>query len=247
VLGLVRDVSLEIAGGEILGLAGSEGSGKRVIGEAIAGAIPRDGGSVTVDGSPVAPSSVSAAVDQGLVFVPADRKDKGLIGSASITDNLQLPILGRRYRNRFGMWDRAAARRDAEDLVRRLGVVTRTIDTPVSALSGGNQQKVLIGKWLGPEPRVVVLDNPTQGVDTGAREGIYELVRDIAASGAAVLLISDDLSELIGLSDRIGVVADGALTEFVDAPADDKPDEHDIVAKMIATPTPVLTGSQERP
>lgn len=243
VLPLVAGVSLEVGAGEILGLAGTEGSGKRVIGEAIAGAIARDGGTVEVDGEAVAPNSVSAAVDHGLVFVPADRKDKGLILSASIADNLQLPILDRRYRTRFGLWDRAAARRDAQRVVDQLGIVTRTIDTPVSALSGGNQQKVLIAKWLGPDPRVVVLDNPTQGVDTGAREGIYELIRDIAASGAAILLISDDLSELIGLSDRIGIVVDGAVTEYVDAPADRKPDEHDIVAKMIATPAPALTAS----
>lgn len=243
VLPLVTGVSLEVAGGEILGLAGTEGSGKRVIGEAVTGAIARDTGVVEVDGEVVAPNSVSAAVDRGLVFVPADRKDKGLILSASISDNLQLPILDRRYRTRFGLWDRAAARRDAQRVVEQLGVVTRTIDTPVSALSGGNQQKVLIAKWLGPDPKAVVLDNPTQGVDTGAREGIYELIRDIAAAGAAVLLISDDLSELIGLSDRIGVVVDGAITEYVDAPGDAKPDEHAIVAKMIATSAPALTAS----
>ncbi|WP_193047868.1 sugar ABC transporter ATP-binding protein [Mycolicibacterium baixiangningiae] len=243
VLPLVAGVSLEVAGGEILGLAGAEGSGKRVIGEAVAGAVARDGGTVEVDGEAITPSSVSAAVDRGLVFVPADRKDKGLILSASISDNLQLPILDRRYRTRLGLWDRAAARRDAQRVIDQLGVVTRTIDTPVSALSGGNQQKVLIAKWLGPDPKVVVLDNPTQGVDTGAREGIYELIRGIAASGAAILLISDDLSELIGLSDRIGVVVDGAVTEYVDAPGDAKPDEHSIVAKMIATPTPALTAS----
>lgn len=229
----VRGVSLEIAPGEVLGLAGTEGSGKRAIGEAVAGVLARDGGTVQVDGVEVPASDIGAAVAEGLVYVPSDRKNRGLILTASLAENLELPSLRDRFRTRFGFRRTEAARQAAQQAVRELGIVTRSIDTPVGALSGGNQQKVLIAKWLGREPRVVVLDNPTQGVDTGAREGIYDVIRRIADRDTAVLLISDDLSELIGLSDRIGVVVDGTLTAVVPAPAEAKPSEEQIVALMI--------------
>ena len=115
----------------------------------------------------------------------------------------------------------------------------------MSSLSGGNAQKVLIAKWLLRKPDVLVLDEPTQGVDTGAREGIYDLLRKVAADGTAIVLVSDDLPELIGLSNRIAVVTEGRLVATVDAPAGAKPDEHDLVALMIpgaATPVPTTTG-----
>jgi ABC-type sugar transport system ATPase subunit len=135
------------------------------------------------------------------------------------------------------------ARRLAQRYVDELGIVADSLDAPVSSLSGGNAQKVLIAKWLLREPDVLVLDEPTQGVDTGAREGIYDLLRRVAATGTSIILVSDDLPELIGLSNRVAVVTDGRLVTTVQAPADNKPDEHDLVALMLpgtnAVPTTI--------
>ncbi|MFT4035783.1 MAG: sugar ABC transporter ATP-binding protein [Patulibacter sp.] len=230
--GVLRGASLEVAPGEILGIAGTEGSGKRVLGEVIAGIVPASNGEVFVDGQ--APQDgIAGHVASGIAYVPPDRQRNGLISGASIVENVQLASLGDRFSTGTGRWKRAEARAAAQRYVDELGVVARGIDAPISSLSGGNAQKVLLAKWLVREPTVLVLDAPTQGVDTGAREGIYDLIRAIAASGAAVVLISDDLPELIGLSNRIAVITDGELTRTVDAPPDHKPDEHELVAWMI--------------
>jgi len=166
--------------------------------------------------------------------VPPDRSDKGLITSASIIDNVQLASLHDRFATKgVGLWAVGRARKVTERYVEELGIVAEDIDAPVSSLSGGNAQKVLIAKWLLRQPDVLVLDEPTQGVDTGAREGIYDLLRQVAAAGTAIVLVSDDLPELIGLSSRIVVVTNGRVTATVDTPPGAKPDEHDLVARMI--------------
>ncbi|MFT4042092.1 MAG: sugar ABC transporter ATP-binding protein [Gordonia sp. (in: high G+C Gram-positive bacteria)] len=247
---VLHDASFEVAPGEIFGLAGTEGSGKRVLGEIIAGAVTRTGGTVSVNGSDVS-GGISAHVAAGIAYVPPDRSEKGLITTASITDNIQLASLHDRFATRrLGVWAVGTARKTAERYVDALGIVAESIDAQVSSLSGGNAQKVVIAKWLLREPDVLVLDAPTQGVDTGAREGIYALLREAAANGTAIVLVSDDLPELIGLSNRIGVVTNGALVATVDAPAAAKPEEHDLVALMLPagkidtetrSPTPLLS------
>ena len=141
------------------------------------------------------------------------------------------------------MWAVGRARKVAQEYVEKLGIVAESIDAPVSSLSGGNAQKVLLAKWLLRHPDLLILDAPTQGVDTGAREGIYDLLRAAAAAGTSILLVSDDLPELIGLSHRIGVITNGRLVTVVDAPADAKPAEHDLVALMLpGTPAQPATG-----
>ncbi len=231
--GVLREASLEVAPGEILGIAGTEGSGKRVLGEIIAGVVGADAGSVEVDGETL-DGGLAGHVAAGIAYVPPDRAHKGLILEASITENIQLASLHDRFGGKgLGLWKRDAARKETERFVEELGIVTQSIDAPVSSLSGGNAQKVLIAKWLLREPKVLVLDTPTQGVDTGAREGIYELIRKVAAQGTSVVLVSDDLPEVIGLSNRIAVVTNGELIATVDAPAGAKPQEHDLVARMI--------------
>lgn len=228
----LRGAGFEVGVGEILGVAGTDGSGRTEVGEAVAGVIPHSG-RVVVDGRPVN-GGLTGAVAAGIGFVPSDRPRNGLIQGASIVDNIQLASLHDRFATRAGgVWRRREARRVARHMVDELGIVAASIDAPVSTLSGGNAQKVLLAKWLLRDPVVLVLDTPTQGVDTGAREGIYEVLRRIAARGTAIVLVSDDLPELIGLSNRIAVVTDGRLTGVVDAPADDKPSEHDLVARMI--------------
>ena len=229
----VSQVSLRVAPGEILGLAGTDGSGKRELGEAIAGARPVGSGQVSVDGQPLSPG-IGAAVARGIAYVPPDRLDSGLIAGASVVSNVQLASLADRFATRLGgVWRRGQARAAVTKVADDLGIVCGSIDADVSTLSGGNQQKVLLAKWLLREPRVVVLDNPTQGVNTGAREGIYRLIRNLARQGAAVVLISDDLPELIGLSNRIAVVTLGRVVTEIPAPASAKPDEHEVVRWML--------------
>src|SRR6266571_7441469 len=188
----IRGVTFSVNRGEILGVAGTDGSGKRELGEAIAGARAIAAGQVSVAGQRLR-SGVAAAVAAGIVYVPPDRLDRGLISGASVLCNIQLASLRDRFSTPLGVWRRSAARSAVTSVTADLGIVTNGIDAEVATLSGGNQQKVLLAKWLIREPRVVVMDNPTQGVDTGAREGIYRLIRDIARRGAAVVLISDDL------------------------------------------------------
>lgn len=231
--GVLRDASLEVAPGEIVGLAGTEGSGKRVLGEIIAGVVRPTSGRVLVNGEEVS-GSIGDHVAAGVAYVPPDRAEKGLITAASIVDNVQLASLHDRFATkRVGLWAVGRARKVAERYVDELGIVAESIDAPVSSLSGGNAQKVLIAKWLLRQPDVLVLDEPTQGVDTGAREGIYDLLRQVAAAGTSVILVSDDLPELIGLSNRIVVVTNGRISATVDGRAGAKPDEHDLVALMI--------------
>jgi ribose transport system ATP-binding protein len=238
----LREASFELSPGEVLGVAGTEGSGKRELGELIAGVRAPDSGRILINGRPLE-SGLPAAIAAGIGFVPADRQRNGLLARASVTDNIQLASLQDRFATRIGgVWRRNAARAAASEQVRDLSIVTVSIDTSVSALSGGNQQKVLLAKWLLRSPAVLVLDTPTQGVDTGAREGIYDLVRQVAAQGTAVVLISDDLPELIGLSNRVAVVTNGLLTRTIPSPAADKPNEHELVAWMIPGHEMALTN-----
>lgn len=244
--GVLREASLQVYPGEIVGLAGTEGSGKRVLGEIIAGVVRPTTGRVLVDGKPVS-GAIGDHVRAGIAYVPPDPADKGLITSSSIVDNIQLASLHDRFATkRVGLWAVGRARKVTEKFVDELGIVAESIDAPVSSLSGGNAQKVLIAKWLLRQPDVLVLDEPTQGVDTGAREGIYDLLRRVAEAGTAVVLVSDDLPELIGLSNRIAVITGGRITAVVDAPPGAKPDEHDLVARMIPgsenLPIPTTVG-----
>jgi ribose transport system ATP-binding protein len=238
----IRGVTFSVNRGEILGVAGTDGSGKRELGEAIAGARAIASGQVSVAGQRPR-SGVAAAVAAGIAYVPPDRLDSGLISGASVLCNIQLASLRDRFATPLGVWRRSAARSAVTNVTADLGIVTKGIDAEVATLSGGNQQKVLLAKWLIRQPRVVVMDNPTQGVDTGAREGIYRLIRDIARRGAAVVLISDDLPELIGLANRIVVVTAGRIAREFAAPTGSKPNEHDVVAWMLrADKEPTPTG-----
>ena len=211
-------LSFALAQGEILGIAGADGSGKRRVGQAIGGALVPAGGVIRVDGALV-PAGNPAAVKAGIAYVPGDRQRDGLIVSDTILCNFQLPSLHDLFASPFGVWLAKQARKAAQSYVDRLEIVVgKGVDSTIRSLSGGNQQKVLLGKWLVRGPKVLVLENPTQGVDTGAREAIYSAIRDAASDGVAVVLISDDLPELIGLSDRILIMVEGAVAGVVSAP-----------------------------
>jgi ABC-type sugar transport system ATPase subunit len=227
--GAFADVSFTLWPGEILGLAGLMGAGRTEVGRALFGAEPDAHGRVLLDGQPFWPQSPAAAMRAGVAYVTEDRKKHGLFLRHSVRDNLVAPGLGR-FSTPLG-WMRDD-RIDAygESCRQRYRLVTPDLRQLVSRLSGGNQQKVMLAAWIGLEPRVLIADEPTRGVDVGARTEIYGFLRQLAAAGAAVLLISSDLQEILGLSDRILVLRSGRVAaEF----SRDRATEEGIIAAAL--------------
>jgi ribose transport system ATP-binding protein len=202
----LRGISLELLPGELLGLGGLHGQGQSELLLALFGAVPF-GGQVALAGRPAAFGSPRRAMAAGVAFVPGDRGREGLLPSRSILENLQLPSW-RRYGTPLRL---AAARADAERAGRELRLVAASLDAPVASLSGGNAQKVVLGKWLMRKPRVLLLDDPTRGVDVGAKGELYALLDELRAAGAGIILYSSDDEELLGLCDRILVLQDGRV------------------------------------
>ena len=207
--GAIHDVSLAIRAGEVLGLAGLVGSGRTEIARAIFGADPIERGEVRVDGRPVRVRTPREAADAGIAMLPESRKEQGLVMTRSVRENTTLAALGALASG--GIVDRRRERAATEREVRRLGVRAASVEAPVMSLSGGNQQKVLFGKWLLREPRVLIADEPTRGVDVGAKRQIHELLAQLAAGGMAILLISSEIEEVLGLSHRILVLRGGRV------------------------------------
>ena len=201
------DISFQVRGGEILGLAGLQGSGRTEIAHALFGIERFTRGEVRVDGRRVDPRSPRTAIRAGLVLVSEDRKTQGLALNQSVLDNARL-VLDAVWP--FGSKPRAAR---LPGVLSSLELVARGGDTQeVRYLSGGNQQKVVLAKWLAAEPGVMVLDEPTRGIDVGAKQAVYRLMRELAAQGVAIVLISSELPELIGMSDRLVVLSDGRVS-----------------------------------
>ena len=215
--GRIADVSLTVRAGEVVGLAGLLGSGRSELLHAIFGANGKAKGTVKVRGRKVG-RSTGAAVDAGVALVPEDRFKQGLLGPWSIWQNISLPDLKTMARRGL-VPNTAAERARADRVVAALGVVTQSIDTEVRDLSGGNAQKVVFGKWLDGAASVVLLDDPTVGVDVGAKSDILELIRGFARDGKAVLIASSDFEELVAVCDRILILADGVITAELDAAA----------------------------
>jgi ABC-type sugar transport system ATPase subunit len=205
----VRGVDLVLHQGEVLGLAGLLGAGRSETARLIAGADRPDGGAMRLFGAAHQPRDLAAAMAAGIAFLPEDRKTEGLVLPLSVAENLALPSLGRLARGGLVAPSRIAAL--ARDWIARLGVKTASPDLAVEALSGGNQQKVALARWLARNPRVVLLDEPTRGVDVGAKAEIHAQIRALAAQGVAVLVISSELPELLSLCDRIAVMAEGRV------------------------------------
>ena len=203
--GRFEDVSLEVRPGEIVGLAGLVGAGRTEVCEAIFGVTRATSGTVEVQGEAVALKSPREAVAKGVAMVPEDRQHHGLLLPLSITSNATLPVLR-------GVWLREKReRKAAEEATSRLRTVLRSVAQPVRELSGGNQQKVVLAKWLMTEPKVLILDEPTRGVDVGAKEEVHRTIRELADGGMAILVVSSDLTEVIDLSDRVLVMREGRL------------------------------------
>ena len=206
----VEEVSFEARAGEVLGIAGLIGSGRTETARAIFGAERKDGGTVTLNGRQPSIRSPRDAVREGIGLVPEDRKAQGIVISLPIRQNTTMPTL-RRFLGPLGMIKKKAEEKMVQTLAKRLAIKMRSIEAPVSSLSGGNQQKVVLSKWFGAGCRVIIFDEPTRGVDVGAKAEIYGLVDELAAEGLAVVLISSDLVEVIGMSDRILVMSRGRI------------------------------------
>jgi rhamnose transport system ATP-binding protein len=208
--GVFADVSFSVRRGEIVGLAGLVGSGRSEVARAIFGVDTLDAGTVEVNGRVLRGGDPRVAIEAGVAMVPEDRREQGLILDLSIERNATLPRLGAVAR--FGLVRRSRERALAARWADRLGVKRRRLADPVATLSGGNQQKVVLGKWLATEPAVLIVDEPTRGIDIGAKVEVHALLSELAASGIAVLMISSELPEVLGMADRVLVMHEGRLT-----------------------------------
>lgn len=214
----VLDVSFDVRPGEIVGLAGLVGSGRSETLRAIFGPDPSDDGEVWIDGRPYAARSPLRSVGLGIGMIPEDRRSQGLVPTLSAGENLSLPSI-RRYAPR-GLISRTAERSDAATMMRDLAVVPDRFDEDIATLSGGNQQKVLFGKWLATSPRLLLLDEPTKGIDVGAKKQIYEIVVELASRGMGIVLVSSELEEVMGLSHRVFLIRGGRTIAAVDPVVD---------------------------
>ncbi|GAU70898.1 sugar ABC transporter ATP-binding protein [Streptomyces sp. NBRC 110611] len=203
-------IDFEVRAGEVVGLAGLVGAGRTEVARAVFGVDRYDAGTVEIDGQELARGDVRAAMRAGLGLVPEDRKGQGLVLDASLQDNLTLARLDRDTHG--GLVDRRAQRRRAAAVAEQLTVRMSSLAQHARTLSGGNQQKIVIGKWLLADTRLLILDEPTRGIDVAAKVEIYQLINELTASGRAVLMISSDLPEVLGMSDRVLVMSQGRLT-----------------------------------
>ena len=208
---VVRGVTFEVRQGEILGLAGLVGSGRTETLRAIFGADPREAGSVEIAGQPAAIRRPADAVTAGLALVPEDRKQQGLLLNQSLRVNTTLATLAQHQR--AGLISPRAEMRSTRRIIERLAVRCDTTEQPASSLSGGNQQKIVLGRWLLRSSEVLLLDEPTRGVDVPAKEVIYALLRELAEEGKACVIVSSELPELMSLCDRIAVMSAGRIVE----------------------------------
>ena len=204
-----RTVELDIRRGEILGLAGLVGSGRTSLARTLFGVDPPLAGEIRFDGEPVRIASPQDAIDQGFYLAPEDRKRSGLILDLAIRENVTLADL--KAYARLSFINKAAETKAAEAQRQRLNIKTVSTDGKVVTLSGGNQQKVVLAKWLSMRPRLMIFDEPTRGIDVGAKGEIYTLLRELADNGVAILMISSDMEEVIGVSDRIAVMHEGTV------------------------------------
>jgi len=205
----VRDVSFSVKAGEILGIAGLVGSGRTELALAIFGIAPATAGEILVDGKPVRIDGPRRARDLGIAYVPEDRGQQGLVRSHTIRENVTLAVLDRVAR--AGILDRAEETRRAREAIERFRIRARGPEQLARQLSGGNQQKVVLAKWLGAEPRILILDEPTRGIDVGAKAEVHALMSDLARQGLAIVMISSELPEVLGMSDRVLVMNRGRL------------------------------------
>ena len=210
------DISFDLRKGEILGFYGLVGSGRSEVMQALFGVTSVSAGTVKLDGKPISVRKPADAIDKGIVYVPEERQRQGVVLALPIFQNMTLPSLGRLARNGFLRLAREF------DLTRRyarsLDVRATSLSQEVGTLSGGNQQKVVIGKWLATEPQVIMLDEPTKGVDVASKAAVHAFMRDLTANGAAVIMVSSELPEILGMSERVIVMRQGRIVDRFDRP-----------------------------
>lgn len=207
--GKFEDVSFKVHAGEVVGIAGLVGAGRTEVIRAIAGVDPIDSGTVRVAGEQLKPRDITAAIRHGIGHVPESRKSQGLVLSATVGENLGLATM--QSTSKFGLVDRGGQRKRAKQVADKLRIRMASIDQPIRDLSGGNQQKAVFGRWVLAGSKVLLLDEPTRGVDVGAKVEIYSIINEITAAGHAVVMVSSELPEIIGMSDRILVMSGGRI------------------------------------
>ena len=226
----LNDISFRLHAGEVVGLGGLDGQGQRELLLALFGVLRGMSGEIRVDGKRVTIAGPSVAKRRaiGMALLPEDRKSEGLMLPMSVRDNLSFAALD--TLSRWGVVDRAAERGAVARIVKRLGVRSDGTDVPAGSLSGGNQQKLVIGKWLMVAPRILLLNDPTRGIDVGTKQEIYQLLRELAGAGAGILFYSTDYDELVGCCDRVLVMVDGAIRREL---AGDAITEHALVSSAL--------------
>lgn len=223
--GVFNDVSFELHTGEILGFAGLVGSGRSNVAETLFGVTPATSGTIKIDGQQVDINNPALAIKLGMAFLTEDRKETGCFLPLNIQENVQVAVLHDNYINN-GFVDHLGLQKESEELCKLLRVKTPSMNEVIENLSGGNQQKVLIARWLLTNPRILILDEPTRGIDVGAKAEIHALISRLAKKGLAVIMISSELPEVLGMSDRVVVMHDGHVTGILER------DEADQVSVM---------------
>ncbi len=213
--GVFEGVTFDLHRGEVLGFAGLIGAGRTDVGLALFGIEPATSGTILLNGKPVTIHSPRDGMNLGIAYVSEDRRQLGLVLPMSIFANITLPVL-RRYLNRFGLVRTSLERRTAEDFSARLAIRTPSVDFEVAKLSGGNQQKVMLSKWLNTNPSILILDEPTRGVDVGSKAEVHAIIGQLATEGIGVIVISSDLPEVLVLSDRVLVMREGRQTAILE-------------------------------
>jgi inositol transport system ATP-binding protein len=206
-----HDINFSVRRGEILGVAGLVGAGRSEVMESLFGMTSIDGGEILIDGVPTKIDSPSTAIDKGLAFLTEDRKKSGLFLVLSVMENMSIVNMPE-YSSKGGFVSHVQMAKDCMDQIRRLNIKTPTMDQIINNLSGGNQQKVLIARWLLAQPKVLILDEPTRGIDVGAKAEIYRLISELANRGVAIIMVSSELPEILGMSDRVMVMHGGRIT-----------------------------------
>lgn len=207
--GVFKDISFSVRSGEIVGFSGLMGAGRTEIMRGIFGLDPLSDGSITIEGNAKKIESPAKSIQNGIGFLTEDRKSEGLVLDFSVLDNISLPSIDGFVKN--GVVDKKTEAEFAELLIQRLLIKVQSAEDIVGDLSGGNQQKVVLAKWIGAGPKVLILDEPTRGVDVGAKREIYQLINELAERGVAIIVVSSDLPEVMGVSDRILVIHEGKI------------------------------------
>ena len=209
-------VSFSVKKGEIFGIAGLVGAGRSDLAQTLFGVDQKAGGEALIDKQILRGKSSREAIEKGIFLVPEDRRNTGIFTEFCIRENITLPAIRRYVSN--GLISKAKERAISQKLCQKLNIKTSSIETFVKNLSGGNQQKVVLAKWLQLDPRVLIFDEPTRGIDVGAKAEIYDLIRELAKKGVCVIIISSDMEEILGLSDRIAVMREGQITGILERP-----------------------------